>query len=171
MAQDESKMESIRVTSRDPAPPAEERPQANANTGDNKTDKDDKSRELSEEDEQLKSELEMLVERLANANSPNLHRPALESMRTLIRTSTSSMTSVPKPLKFLRPHFSQLKEIYTQWPDSSNDKALFAEILSVLAMTYSDKASVKRCSSVLQPKSSLLALRSLAFGAMNTFGT
>lgn len=138
MAQDESQMESIRVTSRDPAPPAEERPQSNAKTNDGKTDKDDKSRELSEEDEQLKSELEMLVERLADANSPNLHRPALESMRTLIRTSTSSMTSVPKPLKFLRPHFSQLKEIYAQWPDSSNDKALFAEILSVLGMTYSD---------------------------------
>lgn len=47
------------------------------------------------------------------------------------------MTSVPKPLKFLRPHYPDLKKIYEQWSDSS-DKALFAEILSVLAMTYSD---------------------------------
>lgn len=72
-----------------------------------------------------------------------LHRPALESLRTLIRTSTSSMTSVPKPLKFLRPHYPELKKLYTSWDPSTTgcsigDKALFAEILSVLAMTYSD---------------------------------
>ncbi|KIO15940.1 hypothetical protein M407DRAFT_199777, partial [Tulasnella calospora MUT 4182] len=66
-----------------------------------------------------------------------LYRPALETLRTLIRTSTSSMTSVPKPLKFLRPHFLELQELHTSWPDS-DDKALFADILSVLAMTYSD---------------------------------
>ena len=47
------------------------------------------------------------------------------------------MTSVPKPLKFLRPHFPDLKVIFETWGKSSN-KALFAEILSVLAMTYSD---------------------------------
>jgi 26S proteasome regulatory subunit N1 len=66
-----------------------------------------------------------------------LYRPALEALRTLIRTSTSSMTSVPKPLKFLRPVYPSLQTLYETWPASS-DKALFAEILSVLAMTYSD---------------------------------
>lgn len=93
--------------------------------------------DLSEEDEQLKTELEMLVERLTEKNE-DLYRPALESLRTYIRTSTSSMTSVPKPLKFLRPHYPRLKELYNEWPSSSKDKALLAEILSVLAMTYSD---------------------------------
>jgi len=53
------------------------------------------------------------------------------------------MTSVPKPLKFLRPHYPELKKLYLSWDPSSTgcsigDKALFAEILSVLAMTYSD---------------------------------
>ncbi|MCO5585287.1 hypothetical protein L7F22_039220 [Adiantum nelumboides] len=47
------------------------------------------------------------------------------------------MTSVPKPLKFLRPHFGELKTTFESW-SSSADKALFSEILSVLAMTYSD---------------------------------
>ncbi|EPQ27551.1 uncharacterized protein PFL1_05089 [Pseudozyma flocculosa PF-1] len=93
--------------------------------------------ELSEEDLQLKNELEMLVERLKE-DERDLHRPALESLRTLIRTSTSSMTSVPKPLKFLRPHYPDLKDIYEAWTVSNSDKSLFAEILSVLAMTYSD---------------------------------
>ncbi|GAA5945230.1 hypothetical protein JCM1841_004979, partial [Sporobolomyces salmonicolor] len=132
------------------------------------------SDELSEEDAALKGELEMLVERLREPDT-NLHRPALESLRTLIRTSTSSMTSVPKPLKFLRPHYDELAKIQASWPDQPatslgqaavaavetvaaavglgeskeeqekkeqqakiGDKELFADILSVLAMTYSD---------------------------------
>lgn len=41
-----------------------------------------------------------------------LYRPALEELRRQIRSSTTSMTSVPKPLKFLRPHYGKLKEIY-----------------------------------------------------------
>lgn len=91
------------------------------------------------------------------------------------------MTSVPKPLKFLRPHYSELSQIQQSWPEQTpsshgivdaakhavetvvhavgldgkesqengaekkdqttanvSDKALFADILSVLAMTYSD---------------------------------
>ncbi|KAG8803495.1 proteasome regulatory particle base subunit, partial [Serendipita sp. 399] len=92
--------------------------------------------ELSEEDQALKNELEMLVERLQEPDK-RLYRPALEALRTLIRTSTSSMTSVPKPLKFLRPVYPSLQELYETW-DPSSEKALFAEILSVLAMTYSD---------------------------------
>ncbi|KAJ6631146.1 armadillo-type protein [Mycena sp. CBHHK59/15] len=78
----------------------------------------------------------MLVERLKEANS-ELYRPALETLRTLIRTSTSSMTSVPKPLKFLRPLYPDLQVLYETW-SASEDKSLFADILSVLAMTYSD---------------------------------
>lgn len=41
-----------------------------------------------------------------------LYHPALEELRRQIRSSTTSMTSVPKPLKFLRPHYGKLKEIY-----------------------------------------------------------
>ncbi|KAG6857037.1 hypothetical protein H0H87_010391 [Tephrocybe sp. NHM501043] len=98
--------------------------------------KEEEGEDLSEEDLQLKSELEMLVERLKESNT-ELYRPALETLRTLIRTSTSSMTSVPKPLKFLRPHYPDLQALYETWPISA-DKSLFADILSVLAMTYSD---------------------------------
>ncbi|KAG0708026.1 armadillo-type protein [Suillus ampliporus] len=78
----------------------------------------------------------MLIERLKELNT-DLYRPALETLRTLIRTSTSSMTSVPKPLKFLRPHYPGLQTLFETWPASEN-KSLFADILSVLAMTYSD---------------------------------
>ncbi|XP_026543447.1 26S proteasome non-ATPase regulatory subunit 2 [Notechis scutatus] len=71
----------------------------------------DKEQELSEEDKQLQDELEMLVERLGEQDTA-LYRPALEELRRQIRSSTTSMTSVPKPLKFLRPHYGKLKEIY-----------------------------------------------------------
>ena len=47
------------------------------------------------------------------------------------------MTSVPKPSKFLNPHFPELQSLYKTWPPS-DEKSLFADILSVLAMTYSD---------------------------------
>ncbi|KAI9261388.1 armadillo-type protein [Phascolomyces articulosus] len=106
-------------------------------TDDKVKDKKEQEEELSEEDQQLKNELEMLVERLKE-DDRQLHRPALEQLRTLIRTSTSSMTSVPKPLKFLSPHYSTLKELHASWPESA-DKQLFADILSVLSMTYAEE--------------------------------
>ena len=40
------------------------------------------------------------------------------SRRQEIRASTSSMTSVPKPLKFLRPHYGTLKAFHQTMPAS-----------------------------------------------------
>lgn len=48
------------------------------------------------------------------------------------------MTAVPKPLKFLRPHYDTLTKLYEEWADG-DDKIAFADILSVLGMTYSDE--------------------------------
>ncbi|KAH9791150.1 26S proteasome non-ATPase regulatory subunit 2 [Citrus sinensis] len=89
----------------------------------------------SEEDLALKQQLELYVERVQDPD-PGLQKVALESMRTEIRTSTSSMTSVPKPLKFLRPHYGTLKAYYETMPDSDLKKYM-ADILSVLALTMS----------------------------------
>jgi 26S proteasome regulatory subunit N1 len=30
------------------------------------------------------------------------------------------MTAVPKPLKFLRPHYADLEKAYTSWPEGEN---------------------------------------------------
>ncbi|NXX36901.1 PSMD2 ATPase, partial [Nicator chloris] len=95
----------------------------------------EKEQELSEEDKQLQDELEMLVERLGEKDT-SLYRPALEELRRQIRSSTTSMTSVPKPLKFLRPHYGKLKEIYENMAPGEN-KRFAADIISVLAMTMS----------------------------------
>ena len=126
---------------------AEDVPMAN---GDDKphTDKDGKpitngkapepaQEDLSEEDQQLKSDLEMLVERLKEDDS-SLYQPSIESIKTFIKTSTSSMTAVPKPLKFLRPHYDELAALHEKWSDGS-DRDSLADMLSVLGMTYGDE--------------------------------
>jgi 26S proteasome regulatory subunit N1 len=45
------------------------------------------------------------------------------------------MTAVPKPLKFLRPHYPSLTELYSNWPQGKLQD-LLADVLSVLGMTY-----------------------------------
>ncbi|CAA0396804.1 unnamed protein product [Arabidopsis thaliana] len=102
---------------------------------DSKKKDDKKEEDLSEEDLQLKQNLELYVERVQDPN-PELQKIALESMRKEIRDSTSSMTSVPKPLKFLRPHYGVLKEFHAKMAESDLKKML-ADILSVLALTMS----------------------------------
>lgn len=47
------------------------------------------------------------------------------------------MTSVPKPLKFLRDHFTKLEEVYNK-KDSTESKLVLADVLSVLAMAVED---------------------------------
>ena len=101
-----------------------------------KSTKDEKKEEeLSEEDQQLKEQLEMLVDRLLSTQS-DLYNPAMNSLKTLISDSTSSMTAVPKPLKFLRPFYPALTQLENSWADESLLIQLY-DILSVLGMTYS----------------------------------
>ncbi|OCF58861.1 26S proteasome regulatory subunit N1 [Kwoniella mangroviensis CBS 10435] len=131
----------IAVPSTDPEKKDQDKPKANGDIkGKGKEDggKEDDVSDVSEEDLQLKAELEMLVQRLKEPDT-NLYLPALESLRTLIRTSTSSMTSVPKPLKFLRPFYEEMGKIRDSWDEGLKEqRSLLASILSVLAMTYSD---------------------------------
>ena len=48
------------------------------------------------------------------------------------------MTAVPKPLKFLRPHYDPMTKLYEQWP-AGDDKTSLADVLSVIGMTFSDE--------------------------------
>jgi 26S proteasome regulatory subunit N1 len=70
-------------------------------------------------------------------NNEKLYLPALESLRNQIRASTTSMTSVPKPLKFMRSHYDTMKQIYVKIHDPKT-KEFCADVVSVLAMTMSD---------------------------------
>ncbi|KAF1757324.1 hypothetical protein GCK72_013779 [Caenorhabditis remanei] len=96
-----------------------------------------KKEEMTEEDQKLEEDLNLLVQRLSEPDT-SLYKPSLETMRSLIRASTTSMTSVPKPLKFMRPHYTKMKEIYASIA-ATDVKKLCADIISVLAMTSDER--------------------------------
>ncbi len=48
-----------------------------------------------------------------------LYIPAIDAIKDFIKTSTSSMTAVPKPLKFLMPHYEDLTKTYEEWPNGN----------------------------------------------------
>jgi 26S proteasome regulatory subunit N1 len=125
---------------------------------------------LSEEDRDLKERLETCVATLMDKDDPKvtveLRLTALQVLVTELRTATSSMTSVPKPLKFLRPHYPSLKAYYygtlrknkhkeekgaasasaasALTDDQLKLRARLADVLAVLAMTMatSDRESL-----------------------------
>ena len=66
---------------------------------------------------------------------------ALEYLVKEVRNATSSMTSVPKPLKYLRPHYDTLKHCHAMAKESVPSKKLMADLLAVLAMTMSEPGS------------------------------
>jgi len=92
--------------------------------------------DLSDEDQELKDELNLCIERLGETDV-SLYAGSLAIMREKIRSSTSSLTSVPKPLKFLREHFDVLKQIHEKL-DGENKK-ICADVLSCLSMVMSEK--------------------------------
>ena len=75
---------------------------------------------------------------LFKESDTSLYIPALDAIKDFIKTSTSSMTAVPKPLKFLRPHYEDLTKTFEQWPEGK-DKEHLADVLSVLGMTQGDE--------------------------------
>lgn len=114
-----------------------------------KSEEELKEDAMSEEDKELKERLETCVSTVLNENNEAnvtilIRLTALDVMVNELRTATSSMTSVPKPLKFLRPHFGSLKTLYlvlekasasTMDKDSLEFRARLADVLAVLAMT------------------------------------
>ncbi|KAL6067324.1 26S proteasome non-ATPase regulatory subunit 2 [Balamuthia mandrillaris] len=100
---------------------------------------DDLPEELSEEDQEKKQELELLVQRVQDADA-GIQKVALDKLASEIKSATASMTSVPKPLKFLRPHYDVLKNFWNNMPAGDNKRAL-SDILAVMAMTMAEEGS------------------------------
>ena len=93
----------------------------------------------SDEDRLLKENLELCVERAQDSDDA-IAAAALETMAKTIRESTSTMTSVPKPLKFLRPHYDTLVALHaTIFAAGKATAPAAADILSVLAMTMAEE--------------------------------
>ena len=111
---------------------------------DKKKAEDFPEEDLSEEDKQLKEELELCVQRLKEPDA-KLYPNALETLGKLIKASTTSMTSVPKPLKFMIPHFEAMKEVQAKMmPQDGPMARQCADVVSVLAMTMSEDCETLR---------------------------
>lgn len=67
-----------------------------------------------EEDQALKEKLELCVERLSDKDV-GLRKQALQMIKDEVAGATSSMTSVPKPLKFMTPLYDKLIEAYNSY--------------------------------------------------------
>ena len=63
------------------------------------------------------------------------------SIFMLCREATTSMTSVPKPLKFLRSHYKELKDLYESIPTQNRNKLALADIISVMAITSGEEGA------------------------------
>ncbi|KAI6233006.1 26S proteasome non-ATPase regulatory subunit 2 [Aphelenchoides fujianensis] len=117
---------------------AEKKPGEKEKSKDGKKKGEEKVVELSEEDKKLQEDLNLLIARLQESDE-SLYLPSLESMRGLIRASTTSMTSVPKPLKFMLPHYGKMKQVFEKMGEIPA-KRLCADIISVLAMCSDNKS-------------------------------
>ncbi|KAG7360964.1 proteasome/cyclosome repeat domain containing protein [Nitzschia inconspicua] len=115
---------------------------------------------MSDEDKELKERLETCVSTVINQDNEAavtipIRLKALDVIVNELRSATASMTSVPKPLKFLRPHFGALKKLYESLGDLNvkmmdkdqlEFRARLADVLAVLGMTMGkpeDRESLK----------------------------
>jgi 26S proteasome regulatory subunit N1 len=103
----------------------------------------DPDAELSEEDLELKKNLELLVQRVSDGDA-GVQKTALEAICNEIQSSTSAMSAVPKPLKFLVPHVDALRAAFDAMPAGAANRAGLADILSVLASTVAGKEGERK---------------------------
>ena len=100
-----------------------------------------KEPELSEEDKEYKKNIEDMVTGLYDTD-PDIRMNAYNLLKSEMSTATSSMTSIPRPLKFMRSHYDQIKE-YTDKFEVKNEKdaeykLALQDMLAVLVMVVSN---------------------------------
>lgn len=73
-------------------------------------------------------------------SDPEIQINSFNMIKSQVVNSTSSMTSIPKPLKFLRLHYDQLKSFYLSKYENSNSdfRFLLSDLLAVLVMVVSN---------------------------------
>lgn len=111
--------------------------------------------ELSPEDQELRDKLAAVVERLADPiRPPSEQRTDLDFLANSLKQSSSDpsgMATVPKPLKFLRPHFASLLVLLKSDAETGavvrdpENARLLNDILSFLAVTIPDAGAAFSC--------------------------
>lgn len=96
----------------------------------------EKSKKDDDDNQAQQAEINTLVDVIKEGNE-QIIAPALEQLRSIIRESTTSMTSIPKPLKYLRNKYNDLKAAHLNTKDEKIKRDL-ADIISILAMTITE---------------------------------
>ena len=127
--------------------------------------KENEESSLSKEDLELQLHLDSLVAtaigepkfETAPLPTEQQRREAIEELRKEVRMASETVAAIPKALKFLGRHYARLKHGYLKEKESKaipkemalTDKGLrmFADVLSVVAMAYSD-AGEEACESL-----------------------
>jgi 26S proteasome regulatory subunit N1 len=81
----------------------------------------------------LKEKLELCVERLTDKEA-GLRQQAVDMIKTEVSGATSSMTSVPKPLKFMTPLYTKLTDCYKAYKTNDDFKKQLSDLCSVIGM-------------------------------------
>jgi 26S proteasome regulatory subunit N1 len=102
-------------------------------------DKDDpdmaiKKEELSEEDKRIREEVELLFTR-AQDRDYQLANVAVNTLSEMLRTASGTVASIPKPLKYVRPHFVALRAFAESLPESAPHRKSLFDVLALIAMT------------------------------------
>lgn len=96
----------------------------------------EKSKKDDDDNQVQQAEINTLVDAIKQGNE-QIIVPALEQLRSIIRESTTSMTSIPKPLKYLRNKYNDLKAAHLNIKNEKIKRDL-ADIISILAMTITE---------------------------------
>lgn len=95
--------------------------------------------ELSLEDKLLMTKIEELVDQITDLTlSTETTVKAINSLFTEVRKSTQLRTAIPKAMKFLKPHFAQIENTFTQLLDGPRKQTL-ADFLSFVSPSLKEK--------------------------------
>ena len=106
--------------------------------------------ELSPEDAALSERLTLAVSRIceaavAGSTGAGVLCAAVEVLRSEVRGATSSLTSVPKPFKYLAPYWPALRRAHAALEPGAAGATALADVLSVLAMTMGGAGGARDC--------------------------
>ena len=82
---------------------------------DNKKKDQAKEEDLSLEDRELKEKIDGHCENLLQNN-----QPSLTELTEIVKSATRTMTSVPRPFKFLKTHYKLLTTHFASLPDGAH---------------------------------------------------
>ena len=106
------------------------------NKKDEKKDEKKDFAKLSEEEQEYKNNIEEMLNGMFDQDI-DLKKNAFNLIKKEITTSTGSMTSIPRPLKYLQGSYEKLKEAYNNESNTNQNseaKYIFGDLLCILVL-------------------------------------